>query len=226
MFRLLRDRSVMTTCSQVIGQCQRALITVREERGHCYAKHSQIVYLLHCQLFRQRSAVTDTVQNAHHGGGTLPRFGDLMPTRSPTRRRRRIVVSRRQLSCRLAVEPWRIGRVLARLMAYSERAHEMMMLLTCSLADSLLEKVTPKLKFTAIDIINIIIILGSHFIFINLNYWLQPTLYLCCYLWRYIYHFFGFCEFCTKNWFICAPCLVFGIPFVVSCKYQKSSILS
>ena len=90
-------------------------LTVREEHGHCYAKHNQTIYHLHCQLFRQRSAVTDTVQNAHHGGGTLPLVEDLLPTRSPTRQRKRMVVSRRQLTCRLAVEPWRIGSVLARL---------------------------------------------------------------------------------------------------------------
>ena len=100
---------------------------------------------LHCQLFRQRSAVTDTVQNAHHGGGTFPLVDDLLPTRSPTRQRKRMVVSRRQLTSRLAVRRAVTHRPCARktLMTYSERAHELMMLSTCSITDSLLEMVTP-----------------------------------------------------------------------------------
>ena len=80
-------------------------LTVREEHGHCYAKHNQTIYHLHCQLFRQRSAVMDIVLNVRHGRGTLPHVDDLLPTRSPTMQMKRIVVLRRQLTCRLAVEP-------------------------------------------------------------------------------------------------------------------------
>jgi len=80
-------------------------------------QNNQIMSHLHCQLFRQwYIAVTDTVLNVHHSGGTLVLVDDLLPTWSPTRQRRRIVVLRWQLTCRLAVEPWRIGHVLARLL--------------------------------------------------------------------------------------------------------------
>ena len=75
-------------------------MSARFDNGSCYAKHIQIVYHLHCQLFRQRFAVTDTIQNAHHDGGTLPLVDDLLPTRSPTRQMKRIVVWQ-QLTCRM-----------------------------------------------------------------------------------------------------------------------------
>jgi len=81
--------------------------------------NKQTIYHLHCQLFCQRSAVTDTVQNAHHGGGTAERFhtrwrsvADAKPHQADEAYSS--TVSRRQLTCRLAVEPLRLGRVLAR----------------------------------------------------------------------------------------------------------------